>query len=116
MNSWYKATELCNIIIYWCSEVECSDEQDDDDHRQETITDMEDEITAVTISRSVPVTGVINTTHRDHNLSLPIHHHCQQHSGKGYSPNVQWLVEISFIQYRIRKSAEKIIYVLLKTI
>ena len=76
------------LIIYWCSEVECSDEQDDDDHRQGTITDMEDETTAVTISRSVPVTGVINTTHHDHNLSLPIHHHCQQHSSKGYSPYV----------------------------
>ena len=68
--------------------MECSDEQDDDDHRQGTITDMEDEVSVVTMSHSVPVTGVINTTRRDHNLSLPIHHHCQQHSSKGHYPSV----------------------------
>ena len=70
-------------MIYSCSEAECSDEQEDDD-KQQTITNMEDEVIAVTISHSVPVTNVITTTH--HNLSLPTHHHCLQHSNKGDSP------------------------------
>ena len=78
-------------MIYPCSEAECSDEQEDDD----TITNMEDEVIAVTISHSVPVTNVITTTHHDHNLSLPTHHHhhCVQHSNKGYSPYHLCIVE-----------------------
>ena len=74
------------VTIDPCSEAECSDEQDDD--KDQTITNMEDEVIAVTISHSVPVTSVI-TTHHDHNLSLPTHHHhhhCIQHSSKGYFP------------------------------
>ena len=65
------------------------DEQEED-NEQETTTNMEHDVIAVTISQSVPITSVITTTHRDdHNLSLPTHHHdhhdhyVQQHCSKG---------------------------------